>query len=99
MSKFAIRISTEELNFFNFCNACLLIALNKFPGVRPIGIGEVLRRIIGRSIVEDFKRDLQLLGENVQMFLGQKSGIDSAIIALRRRFLEDRIEGILLIDD
>ena len=32
------------------------------------------------------------------MCLGQKSGIEHAIHALRQRFLEDRTEGILLID-
>ena len=32
------------------------------------------------------------------MCLGQKSSIEHAIHALRRRFLEDRTEGILLID-
>ena len=70
----------------------------KSPGVRSVRIGEVLRQIIGRSIVKCVKRDLQLIGGNVQVCLGQNSGIKHAIHALRRRFLEDCTEGILLID-
>ena len=75
-----------------------LTALDKCTGVRPIVIGEVLRRIIGRSLVKCVERDLQLLRGNVQMCPGQKNGVEHAIHALQRRFFEDRTEGILLID-
>ena len=30
--------------------ACRLIPLNKYPGLRPIGVGEVLRRISGKVV-------------------------------------------------
>ena len=30
--------------------SCRLIPLEKKPGIRPIGVGEVLRRLIGKTI-------------------------------------------------
>ena len=40
--------------------ACRLIPLNKNPCVRPIGVGEVIRRIIGKQYIEwVVKKDIQ----------------------------------------
>ena len=35
-----------------------LIPLDKNPGLRPIGVGEVLRRIAGKVIVSHLKEDV-----------------------------------------
>ena len=39
--------------------ACQLIALDKCAGLRPIGVGECLRRLIGRAIVQCTKMDIR----------------------------------------
>ena len=45
-----ISINITDPECFESYVACRLIPLNKNPGVRPIGVGEVLRRIIGKAI-------------------------------------------------
>ena len=68
---------TDEMVAYN---ACRLIPLDTYPGVRPIGVGEVLRRIIGRSILMScLSNDLKLLGQSDQFCLGQKCGAEHAI--------------------
>ena len=51
--KTAQKTSTEKLSpeLLEPYNDCRLITLDKNPGVRSIGIGEVIRRIIGRTIL------------------------------------------------
>ncbi len=36
-----------------------LVPLNKNPGVCPIGVGEVVRRIVGKAIMRVVKHDVQ----------------------------------------
>ena len=70
---------------------CRLIPLSKDPGVRPIGIGEVLRRIIGKAIV--IKEDIMM--SVVQPFC---NGAEIAIRAATELFEDDASHGILQID-
>ena len=100
VARLAVRITTEEIDSEapRPYKACLLIPLDKNPGVRPIGVGEVLRRIIGRSILRCVGNDLKLLGKNKQLCLGQKCGIEHAIHSLRQQSETPEVQGILLID-
>ena len=58
----------------------------------------MLRRIIGRSIVQCIKTDQKLLSGNSQLCLGQKRGIEHAIHSLRDPFSTTGNETILQID-
>ena len=53
IARFARILCTEELQdplSLAPLMACRLIPLDKNPGLRPIGIGEVLRRIVGKAV-------------------------------------------------
>ena len=54
-----------------FIPACRLIALNKNPGVRPIGICEVVRRIISKAILPITRGDIQDTAGSLQLCAGQ----------------------------
>ena len=63
-----------------------LIALDKCPGVRPIGIGEVSRRIIGKAILSIIYVDIQdAVGVN-QLYVGQKYSCEASTHALDEIF-------------
>ncbi|XP_066936770.1 uncharacterized protein [Clytia hemisphaerica] len=78
--------------------ASRLIPLDKNPGLRPIGIGEVLRRIIGKSIVSILKEDIKQSIGSLQVCAGQDAGCEAAVHAMRTLFEEDESEAVLLID-
>ena len=85
-------------------DACRLIPLDKGmtkegnPGVRPIGIGEVLRRLIGKLLIHVIKSDITAAAGPLQTCSGLKAGIEAAIHAMRDKFALDQTEGILLVD-
>ena len=79
--------------------ACRLIPLEKGEkDVRPIGIGESLRRLVGKAVVKAIKGDIQRACGSLQVCAGVDAGCEAAIHAVREAFEEDDCEGALLID-
>ena len=78
--------------------ACRLIALDKCPGVRPIGIGETVRRIIAKSILAIIRSDIQDAAGSLQLCAGQIAGCEAAVHSVRQSFLDDKTEAVLLVD-
>ena len=78
--------------------ACRLIALDKNPGVRPIGIGDTARRIIAKAILNIARPDVQDISGCLQLCGGQISGIEAAVHAVQTTFESDENKAVLLVD-
>ena len=57
---------------------CRLIPLDKNLGLQPIGIGETLRRIIGKAVSWTVKAAGTL--HTIQVAAGLKSGVEATIL-------------------
>ena len=106
VADFCRTLCTEEVHSDCLAefNACRLIPLDKgmtkdlTPGVRPIGVGEVLRRLSGKLLIHVIKDDITEAAGPLQTCSGVKSGIEAAIHAIREKFEADSTEGVLLVD-
>ncbi|XP_065902627.1 uncharacterized protein [Dysidea avara] len=77
---------------------CRLIALDKNPGVRPIGVCEVMRRIVAKAVLVILRDDIQEAAGSHQLCAGQLSGAEAAVHAVRKVFEEGSTEAVLLVD-
>jgi hypothetical protein len=100
MASFTRRLCTEYIDplVLEGFIAGRLLAIDKNPGTRPIGIGEVSRRIIGKSITRLLKPDIMEAAGVTQLCAGQESGIEAAIHAITQLFSEDDTDAVLLVD-
>lgn len=78
--------------------ACRLVALDKNPGVRPIGICETARRIIAKAILFVTGDDIKEAAGTVQLCAGQTAGIEAAVHAMKISFESEDTEAALLVD-
>lgn len=62
--------------------ACRLIALDKCQGVRSIGIGETVWRLIGRAVARVLSDDIQAAAGPLQLCAGHQPGCESAVHAM-----------------
>ena len=78
--------------------ACRLIALDKCPGVRPIGIRDTARRIIAKAVLAVIREDVQDAAGSAQLCAGQISGCEAAVHSVRESFQLEDTEAALLVD-
>lgn len=104
IARLAKQMSTELIEHdaitspLNPLLACRLIPLDKSPGIRPIGIGEVLRRIIGKSVMHVIKQDVSVSAGPLQLCASQPSGCEAAVHAVREIFNDEDCDAVILVD-
>ena len=101
LSRMAVLLCTQEIqpSHLEAFLAGRLIALDKRPGVRPIAIGEVFRRIICRAIAELIEFDVMKAVAPAQLCVGVPSACEIGVHAVRKAFGEcPGVEGVLCVD-
>ena len=78
MSRQNIDRDTRNIEAFLLCR---LIPLDKNPGVRPIGVGEVLRRSFGKALMHVIKGDITKSAGSRQVCA---AGSDAAVNAMNK---------------
>ena len=68
------------------------------PGVRPVGVGEILRRLVGKVVMGCIRKDIIKSAGPLQTCSGLKAGIEASIHAMREMFEEEGAEAVLLVD-
>ncbi len=88
ISLFARRLATSLVDPMGLSSylARRLIALDKCPGVRPIGICDTVRRIVSKAILHITKTDVQEAIGARQLCAGQTAGIEAAVHSVRESF-------------
>ncbi len=66
--------------------------------MRPIGKGEVLRRIIGKSIISVIKPDILNSAGSLQLCAGIPAGYEADVHAMHDIFEEKRTDALLPMD-
>ena len=66
--------------------------------MRPIGVAEVLRRIISKAVLAVIGWDIREAAGGVQLCVGQVSGCEAGVHALWGIFNNEETEAILIVD-
>ena len=68
------------------------------PGLLPIGIGEVLRRIASKVVVSHIREDIISAVGSLQVCAGQEAGCESLVHAMHEIYDDHSSETVLLVD-
>ena len=69
-----------------------LVAFDMEPGVRPLGISEILRRLISKCVLLAVGKKATAACGTTNLSAGLPAGIDAAIHAVRGRAREEQVD-------
>ena len=105
LATFARKIATKIVDPSTLEAYCAnrLIPLDKAPGeaelqVRPIGVSEVMRRIVGKTISWSLSTEIQTAAGPLQVSAGLKAGAEAAIHSMRETFELEATDAVILVD-
>ena len=75
-----------------------LIAVDKQPGVQPIAIGKVPRRIISKAILSVVRSDVLEVAGSGQLCAGQEARCETAVHAMRAILEGEHTQAVILVD-
>ena len=88
--------------FHKLCSASLSALLKKKGGIRPIAVGEILRRLIANCLAKEANLEATELFQNLQLGVGVKGGAEAIIhstkISYEKILTSSSSSGILQID-
>ena len=84
--------SSTPWDAYHAIMACRLVALNKWPGVRPVGIGETLLRDLAKLFMRAAGVQAKTVYGNLQLCADLEASIEGATHAVGQRRIE-RVRG------
>ena len=75
-----------------------MIGLDTNPGIRPVGIGEICRRIVTAALIQNFRGETQNAAGPMQTCGGARSGVEVAVHTMSGLFDDSTSECILFVD-
>ena len=93
-----LREQIVDPKYIKALTTCRLILLIKNPGVRPIGVAEVLRRIMEKAINWILKDDIQESAGPLQTATRLKAEAEAAIHSMRLIFEDFSAKAVILVD-
>ena len=99
IAKLARKMCTEDCKYSQpFINNRLVPLKTHSNDVRPIGIGEILLRIIGKCVMDIVKEDVHKAVGNFQVCADQHARAEATIHAMRELYNDKDCEAVLLVD-
>ena len=65
-----------------------MIPLDKHPGLSPIGVGEILKRITGKVVVSVLRNDVTASVGSLQIWAGHDAGCEAAVYECTRALMK-----------